>query len=77
MVNHPNRSKARRWVRLEDAPLDVLGHVWCTELGDRTDIIGRVVGYQNGHRSVSAPAQGYSFTHFMPLPSPPLPDTRS
>lgn len=59
------------WMDLADAPLSELGLVWSPSMPDRTDITGRVIGYPDGSREVSATAGSLDFTKWHPLPAPP------
>lgn len=62
------------WVPIKDAPRGVLGHVWCPEFGDRTDVVGTVIDYdahEDGGVFVASSAKGFLFTHWHPLPAAP------
>ncbi len=60
------------WLTIEKAPLDELGLLWCAEVNDRTDIFGKVSAYSDGTRTTFSQWQGFDFTHWHPLPSPPI-----
>lgn len=61
------------WLLLHDAPLDTQGLVWSPEAADRTDCFGTVKAFQDGGRFVTSQWLGYEFTHWRPLPAPPVP----
>jgi len=69
-----NDSPANWWFGLAAAPLNELGHLWCPEFGDRTDILGTVHEYSiSGERfGSSSMARNITFTHWHKLPKPPV-----
>jgi hypothetical protein len=60
-----------QWRKIESAPVNMDGIVWCKELVERNDIIGMVCEYSDGKRFISSQARGFIFTHWHPLPKAP------
>lgn len=65
--------KKAKWLRINEAPLDELGHVYSMELswGRRTDVLGTVKVHGSGERFVTGHFHGFDITHWHPLPEPP------
>lgn len=63
----------KAWLRINEAPLDELGHVYSMELswGRRTDVLGTVKVHGSGERFVTGHFHGFDITHWHPLPEPP------
>lgn len=63
------------WSNVQDAPLGVIGQVWCVEVEDGDACLGVVQAYEPGNRHseqyVVSPWRGYEFTHWHPLAVPP------
>jgi hypothetical protein len=73
-LSKPRRPPKGAWLKLKDAPLNVVGYVYSPDPGmkGRTDCVGVVHQYQGGERfGVAQNIHGYKFTHWHPLLAPP------
>lgn len=59
------------WHHLAEAPVNVVGQVWCPEMEGRADAIGIVRETAGGDRFIDSAWHGYEFTYWHPLAMPP------
>lgn len=77
-MTHPNdqsehdaSAPSAGWVKIYDAPLNEMGHVWSPSFPDRVDATGSVFTYSSGERGVYSNWHGMEFTLWHPFPPHP------